>query len=325
MNTTTTSAVFQFHTHQVRTIIKDGEPWFVASDVAKALDYRDAEVAARHLDDDEKVVHLMGVPPVGKEFDQFQTNGGPQRMTIISESGLYALVLRSRKPEARKFAKWVTSEVLPAIRKTGEYRAPYTAGPHDVLTASQAEQLRIALKEKCATLPKEKQGAFMLKAWSKLKSHFGVTYRNIPQREFTEALSLVARHSAEWELVDGAPQLEDATPAAAYTSLNQREFYSEEEVNARIRARAWQLAGLFANKWVDDMSKPSQFHYFRTGDNAPEAWKPQFGSSDAISTLETLSRMAAEMSENAMEKDGEIIELLESSIRINGYETRRAA
>lgn len=105
----TIPAVFNFNSNEVRVVVCDGEPWFVCTDVAKALHYRDAEVASRHLDDDEKGVHPTGVPG--------------QSLTIINESGLYALVLRSRKPEARKFAKWVTSEVLPAIRKTGKFES----------------------------------------------------------------------------------------------------------------------------------------------------------------------------------------------------------
>lgn len=102
-------AVFSFHEHQVRTVVIDDAVWFVCTDVAEALGYRNAPDASRHLDDDEKGTHILRTP------------GGDQKLTIISESGLYALVLRSRKPEARKFAKWVTSEVLPAIRKTGSY------------------------------------------------------------------------------------------------------------------------------------------------------------------------------------------------------------
>jgi len=104
---------FSFGTHAVRVVQRDGAPWFVASDVCAALGYvnpRDA--VATHLDDDEKGVA------------NGDTLGGRQVLTIINESGLYALVLRSRKPQARKFAKWVTSEVLPAIRKTGAYATP---------------------------------------------------------------------------------------------------------------------------------------------------------------------------------------------------------
>lgn len=106
-------SVFNFQSSEIRTVLRDGEPWFVASDICKALGYLNSRKAiADHLDDDEKGVTTG------------YTLGGNQKLTIISESGLYALVLRSRKPEARKFAKWVTAEVLPTIRKTGSYSAP---------------------------------------------------------------------------------------------------------------------------------------------------------------------------------------------------------
>lgn len=102
-------AVFDFQSHQIRIVMKNDEPWFVCTDVAETLGYATAKDAARNLDEDEKGRHIV------------PTLGGNQDLTIINESGLYALVLRSRKPEARKFAKWVTSEVLPSIRKTGGY------------------------------------------------------------------------------------------------------------------------------------------------------------------------------------------------------------
>nr|WP_010894930.1 Bro-N domain-containing protein [Xylella fastidiosa] len=99
---------FDFHSHAVRVVMRDGNPWFVATDVCTALGYRNpSKAVADHLDDDEKSNQSLGLA------------GKP--VIIISESGLYALVLRSRKPEARKFSKWVTSEVLPSIRKTCEY------------------------------------------------------------------------------------------------------------------------------------------------------------------------------------------------------------
>jgi prophage antirepressor-like protein len=117
MNSITTSTVsaitpFNFHGSDVRIIMRNGAPWFVAADLAEVLGYRDAANAGRVLDDDEKGTHAVS------------TLGGKQNLTIVSESGMYALVLRSRKPEARKFAKWVTAEVLPAIRKTGGYGQP---------------------------------------------------------------------------------------------------------------------------------------------------------------------------------------------------------
>ena len=99
---------------QVRTIVKDGEPWFVAADVCRALEVKNARDAVARLDDDEKGVVLT------------DTLGGQQNMTIVSEPGLYALVLGSRKPEAKAFKRWITHEVIPSIRKHGAYLTPET-------------------------------------------------------------------------------------------------------------------------------------------------------------------------------------------------------
>ena len=96
---------------QVRTVQKDGEPWFVAADVCRALELPDTHKAVGRLDDDEK----------GR--NSIPTLGGMQEMTIVNEPGLYTLVLGSRKPEAKAFKRWITHEVIPAIRKTGGYIA----------------------------------------------------------------------------------------------------------------------------------------------------------------------------------------------------------
>lgn len=103
---------FAFGHHALRVIMRDGEPWFVASDVAKALGYTKTDHLLRMLDLDEKGALIVG------------TLGGPQEMAVINESGLNAAIFSSRKPEARAYRKWVTSEVLPSIRKTGRYAAP---------------------------------------------------------------------------------------------------------------------------------------------------------------------------------------------------------
>lgn len=104
---------FDFEAHPVRIVLIDSEPWFVAVDVCEALGYGNPRQAmATHLDEDEKGVQIL------------DTLRGKQQLTIISESGMYTLVLRSHKPAARKFAKWVTREVLPQIRKTGSYGEP---------------------------------------------------------------------------------------------------------------------------------------------------------------------------------------------------------
>ena len=100
---------FNASNQNIRVQMKDGEPWFVAKDVCDALTLENSRKATASLDDDEK-----GVSPI-------VTPSGTQQMTIVSESGLYNLIFQSRKPEAKAFRKWVTSEVLPTLRKTGRY------------------------------------------------------------------------------------------------------------------------------------------------------------------------------------------------------------
>ena len=121
MNNTTTAAaetnalqVFGYEGKEIRTVLRNGEPWFVAADVCAVLELENPRSTLALLDDDEKGVHTV------------DTLGGKQSMTVINESGLYSLILRSRKPEARKFKKWVTAEVLPSIRKHGLYATPST-------------------------------------------------------------------------------------------------------------------------------------------------------------------------------------------------------
>lgn len=99
----------QFEGHQMRVIERDGHPWFVLADVCAALDLSSPHKVAARLDEDEK----------GRT--QIPTLGGEQEVTVINESGLYAVILRSDKPQAKPFRKWVTNEVLPSLRRTGTY------------------------------------------------------------------------------------------------------------------------------------------------------------------------------------------------------------
>ena len=96
----------------LRVIDKDGEPWFVAKDVADILGYGLTTDMTRRLDEDEKGMHITHTP------------GGRQEMIIINEPGLYNAILGSQKPEAKDFKRWVTHDVLPSIRKTGGYTVP---------------------------------------------------------------------------------------------------------------------------------------------------------------------------------------------------------
>lgn len=98
----------------VRTIMIDGEPWFVGKDVANALGYaRERDAIANHVDKDDAVKHGVS-DSIGRE----------QQTTVINESGLYSLIFGSKLDSAKKFKKWVTSEVLPQLRKTGSYGTP---------------------------------------------------------------------------------------------------------------------------------------------------------------------------------------------------------
>ena len=111
----------------IRTVELDGEPWLVGKDIAEALGYTNPRKALiDHVDDEDKGVTKCYTP------------GGDQDMTIINESGLYSLVLSSKLPTARKFRRWVTSEVLPSIRKTGGYTAKPDPAPRDRVMALNA-------------------------------------------------------------------------------------------------------------------------------------------------------------------------------------------
>ncbi|MED1419054.1 phage antirepressor [Bacillus smithii] len=102
--------IFNFGQKEVRTILKDGEPWFVAKDVCGVLGITDPRKSVNLLDEDERNT-IPVMDSLGRQQETF----------IINEPGLYSLILRSRKPEAKAFKRWITHEVIPAIRKTGSY------------------------------------------------------------------------------------------------------------------------------------------------------------------------------------------------------------
>ena len=123
-NTNTALQTFRFEDTSVRAGMEDGEPWFVAADVAKALNYKTTQSMLRQLDDAERGIRKAYTP------------GGPQKMTTITEAGLYKIILKReaayvKDPAARamvtRFQWWVTHEVLPSLRKTGAYSLPASA------------------------------------------------------------------------------------------------------------------------------------------------------------------------------------------------------
>ncbi len=147
---------------QVRTVTIDGEPWLVGKDIATALGYTNTRKALNdHVDDEDKGV------------TKCDTLGGAQEMTIINESGLYSLVLSSKLPTAKKFKHWITSEVLPAIRRTGGYIA-------NAETMTDAEIMSKALLIAKKTIENREQRIHSLEA---------ETERMKPKEIFADAVS----------------------------------------------------------------------------------------------------------------------------------------
>lgn len=126
----------------VRVVDVNGEPWFVAKDVCECLELGNPRTSIALLDEDEKGVHTMDTP------------GGQQEMSIVSEAGLYSLILRSRKPEAKAFKRWITHEVLPSIRRTGQYggyalpRVPQSFPDALRMIADIEEEKQLALEQR---------------------------------------------------------------------------------------------------------------------------------------------------------------------------------
>ena len=218
-NTVTTFQKEEFGT--IRTLVIDGEPWFVAADVCKVLGIQNVTQEIRQLEDFERSMFNIG--------RQGKTN-------IISESGFYTLVLRSRKAVAKPFRIWVTSEVLPSIRKTGKYQAPghkmdglvsnigeqkiiyvmlnnietmmcdqkeITEAIIDNMTISTGQQKKLqeAVKNRVRSLLKGKEDVrngkrYSFALWKDLKEQFecGESYRDLNPKYFALALDFIS----EW-------------------------------------------------------------------------------------------------------------------------------
>lgn len=129
---------FNYGDHRIRVVHIDGEPEFVSADVCAVLDHSNPTMAVAGLDEDERGLRNVETP------------SGMQQMVTVTEAGLYALIIRSRKPEAKPFKRWITHEVLPAIRKTGGYGNRELTRLELIDIAREAEVGRIAAEEKLA-------------------------------------------------------------------------------------------------------------------------------------------------------------------------------
>ena len=192
MNTSVQS--FNFNQNQIQVINKDGEAWFIASEIAAMFGYRDAANLTRILDDDEKGTHNVS------------TLGGKQDVSVINESGFYHAAFKSRKAEVKPFRKWVTSEVLPAIRKTGGYQIS------DGLPAKTTADDRTPLRQAVAALVGRK-GIDYSTAYGMIHQRFNVgAIEDIPAEQLPEAVAYVHALTLHTGLVG---EVIDAEPAPA--------------------------------------------------------------------------------------------------------------
>lgn len=164
--------IFDYAGQQVRTVVIDDEPWFVAVDVAVVLGYSATSAMTRTLDEDEKGVRNL------------HTLGGTQELTIISEPGLFSAIMRSRITGARHFKRWVTHEVLPTIRKTGSYSTAPALDP------TSMEGVQLILAAATTALAKVQELTPKAAAWDELASADG-------DYEVADAAKMLARAGVE--------------------------------------------------------------------------------------------------------------------------------
>ena len=156
---------FDFESHNVRVVMdENGEPWFVAADICSAMTINTEQT--RRLDEDEKGLRTV------------QTPGGQQEMVAISESGLYSLILTSRKPEAKRFKRWVTHEVLPSIRKTGSYAAPGSVAALPAPTQDRVHAI-LLIGEAVAKVPGVKAGIAMAATLTCIHDNTGLAIEHL--------------------------------------------------------------------------------------------------------------------------------------------------
>ena len=201
-------SLFDFKNARIRTLKdENGDPWFVAKDVCDALKIANSRQVVQSLDDDEKDMYNVYTP------------GGKQDMHIISEAGLYSVILRSRKPEAKAFKQWIMHEVLPSIRKTGKYSLNQKFESNDAKTVAMIQafkgiiqddylesKARIVLARQMGELPELESGSRPLYVQDYLKSK-GLKSKEIKSKSSSFGKRLKALYIAEYgESPKTAPQ-----------------------------------------------------------------------------------------------------------------------
>lgn len=199
---------FNFEGSNVRIVARDGEPWFVLADVCRVLEVGNAPQAATRLDDDEKGIINSDTP------------GGRQNVTIINESGLYSLILTSRKPQAKRFKKWVTSEILPSIRKMGTYStAPALPDLTDHVTVLRlVAQYANELIETGQRLVAAEQQVAEYAPKAAVMDHFVSTQGTYTVTNAAKALKLKTKEFTEWLMGRYVFRRQKGAPLEAYAT-----------------------------------------------------------------------------------------------------------
>lgn len=218
---------FNYEGAAVRTVSRDGEPWFVAADICRVLEVGNPSQAVSRLESDEK--------------DTLISNEGRQ-VGIINEPGLYSLILGSRKPEAKAFKRWVTHEVIPSIRKTGRYEVQASA-PH--LPRSYAD----ALRELAETVERAEAAETVVKTIEdnrglNLRKYHKTYFPDVAERAFFDLLYssklLIDQRKSRWnekkkEWVDGYQHMNPTYTGKPYFYMTGPTIEGHRRTTTRVR------------------------------------------------------------------------------------------
>lgn len=187
---------FSFKNSQFRTVITNDEPWFCLSDICGALSIKVASPERFQLDAKGVTQHVT------------PTDGGHQKITFVAEPNLYRLIFRSNKDEAKKFQNWIFNEVIPSIRRTGQYTLPST------ITAAQQSELQAIVADKSSG-----NGKHRAMMWSRFNRHFKIAkYSQLPVSQFDDAVAYMQAIPAFGDLKteeDNADRIKKAFALAA--------------------------------------------------------------------------------------------------------------
>ena len=231
---------FQSTTFEV--VDQQGQPWLRAREIAAALGYADEDAISRiYARRSDEFTDSMTCTV------KLTVQGQDREVRIFSLRGAHLLAMFARTKIAKDFRRWVLDVLENEGAGVSALPTPYTVQPSDTLTEPQQIALRALLESNVKRLPHDKQAGAMVKGWSKLKAHFGVPYRQIPASEFTEAISIVARHVSEWGLVEDA----NKTPRPSYDDAvrTQAAFDAASQAAARVQSAVFNAVLSGNDEW----------------------------------------------------------------------------